>query len=326
VQLYKGKQRPIIPGHENVGIIAEIDRRTGRKLDFYGEELREGDRIFICPDIICGKCYYCTHTYPYTWCENMRSYGTTMSCDEPPHLFGGWAEYIYIFPEVYTYKVPEGMPSEIAVLAENITVASGLDNLIRFSSIASEGFHTEDTILIQGGGPIGLAHLIRARVIGGGIIIVTDLSNYRLRIAEECGADYIINVNNSTSKERIQRIKELTRSRGVDVVVNCTGVPEVIPEGLETLRKGGIYLDPGTFVDKTILLNPYRQFVAKSIRYIGLSNISITGLGIALKLMKHYLKRFPFEKIVTHKYKLDEVDQALKKSMESETMKVIVAP
>ena len=68
---------PTIPGHEFVGEIVSLGLIDGEECrDFYGSVLHEGDRIIVSPDILCGKCYYCRHTYGYTWCDNIRSYTT----------------------------------------------------------------------------------------------------------------------------------------------------------------------------------------------------------------------------------------------------------
>ena len=66
---------PIIPGDENVGVVAEICSNDGVAKDFYGKELRVGDRITMCPDVICGECWYCKNTFGYPWCDHNKAYG-----------------------------------------------------------------------------------------------------------------------------------------------------------------------------------------------------------------------------------------------------------
>ncbi|MFH1567491.1 MAG: alcohol dehydrogenase catalytic domain-containing protein, partial [Gemmatimonadota bacterium] len=60
---------PIVPGHEIVGVLEEIDERPGPRLDFAGRPLRPGDRVALCPDVICGQCYECRHRFAFPWCE-----------------------------------------------------------------------------------------------------------------------------------------------------------------------------------------------------------------------------------------------------------------
>ncbi len=147
---------PIIPGHEVIGTVAEINDRNRPRLDFNGERLRVGDRVALCPDVICGECYDCRHTFAFPWCENLRGYGNAFTATEPPHLFGGWAEYMYILPNAFLYKVPENLPLRVAVMVELMAVSYNLDKTKEFFTLSGEGFATDSTVVIQGVGPFGL--------------------------------------------------------------------------------------------------------------------------------------------------------------------------
>ncbi|HIC88155.1 MAG TPA: sorbitol dehydrogenase, partial [Anaerolineae bacterium] len=194
---------PIIPGHEVIGTVVEINDRKRPRLDFNGERLRVGDRVALCPDVVCGECYNCRHTFAYPWCENLRGYGNSFTSAEPPHLFGGWAEYMYILPKAFLYKVPEDLPLRVAVMVELMAVSYNLDKTKEFFTLSGEGFATGDTVVIQGAGPMGICHIIKARVMGAGDIIATDLSDYRLALAKEFGADYTLNVAQTTKEDRV---------------------------------------------------------------------------------------------------------------------------
>ena len=178
-----GTPFPIIPGHENVGTIAEVCPPDHDLRDFDGNPLRIGDRIVMCPDVFCGTCYYCRHGAGFVWCDNIRGYGNAFSCAQPPHLMGGWAEYVYLRPDVHIYKVPDGLPPNIAVMAEVMAVTWNLDKAKEFSSLANEGFGSGDTVAVQGVGPLGLLHVFKARIMGAGTIIAFDRSAYRLALA-----------------------------------------------------------------------------------------------------------------------------------------------
>ena len=104
---------PIIQGHENVGTIAAIGG-DGSFKDFEGIPLHLGDRVVIAANVSCGQCYYCRHDFPYCLCENTTDYGNNLSAKNPPHLFGGWAQYLYIIPGSHLFKVPDDLPSEVA--------------------------------------------------------------------------------------------------------------------------------------------------------------------------------------------------------------------
>ena len=161
---------PAIPGHENVALVVEARPPRGQSavLDFYGLPLAEGDRVVISPDIVCGKCYWCRNTYGYTWCDNIRSYGHLVST-EPPHLFGGWSDLMYVYPESHVYKVPKEASDQIAVLAEPMAVSYALDIAKGHSAMPNQGFCSADTVVVYGVGPLGICNLIKAKLLGAGL-------------------------------------------------------------------------------------------------------------------------------------------------------------
>ena len=184
-----------------MGIVAELTPKARHELEFYHQELKEGDRVVMCCDVMCGHCYSAA-TAGDSRCDNFWTYGLTRGCEQPPHLFGGWAEYMYITPGTFVYKVPEGLPPEIAVLTEPFACTFGLDRIRDFASQPSEGFCAGDTVVILGLGPIGLLHTAKARMLGAGQIIGIDRSSYRLAMGKEFTADHLINADETTSEER----------------------------------------------------------------------------------------------------------------------------
>jgi len=320
---------PIIPGHELVGVIAEAGKDANETMNTGGETLKVGDRVVICPDLFCGKCYYCRNYAGFIWCDNMRSYGNSLSSKEPPHLFGGWAEYVYLVPGTYVSRVPDNMKPDVAVLAELMAVTYNLDKAKEFYSMSGDGFKSGDTIVVQGSGPVGLCHIIKSRMLGAGDIIAIDKSDLRLAKARSFGADFSINLKTTTSQQRIQQVLELTEGRGADLVIECAGAAQAVPEGIDMLRKGGMYIETGIFADVgPVSINPHRHLCAKNIRLIGQTNHPPTAYRPSLKLMEKYKSFFPpFEQLVTHQYKVEEAEQALEKSMhEEESLKVVISP
>ncbi len=320
---------PIIPGHEIVGVIVEMGKKAHESIKTFGEEIAVGDRVVMCPDIFCGHCYYCRNYSGFIWCDNMRSYGNSLTCQESPHLFGGWAEYMYLLPGTFVFKVPTNITLKAAVLTELMAVTYNLDKAKEFYSMSGEGFKTGDTIVIQGVGPMGLCHVIKARMLGAGDIVAIDASEYRLRMAKQFGADICLSVGSTTQQERIKAVKDLTKGVGADVVVECTGTATSIIEGLELVRKGGMYIVSGVFVDVgEVSINPHTHLCAKNIRLLGQTNHPPSGYLPSLKLMEKFAKFFPpFELIVTHEFGLEDVHQAVAQSMDIESsMKVVINP
>ncbi|MEN6594084.1 MAG: zinc-binding dehydrogenase [Clostridiaceae bacterium] len=318
---------PIIQGHENVMIIEEIDPEGALHLDFDGNILKVGDRVTMCPDVVCGTCWFCKNMPTYPWCEHMLfSYGNMRSCNDGKHLYGGFSEYIYIEPGTRLYKVPDGLPDSMAVLTEVMCVTATMDKAKEFNSFSLEGFNFNDTVVIQGVGPLGLAHVIKARMMGAGKIIVTDISDYKLALAKEFGADIAFNVNTTTEDERVEIVMQQTHGRGADLAVECVGRPHVVPEGIRMLRKAGMYLEPGNFVDCGETSINVHEICSKNLRIIGMSNHTHVGYRAHMEMMERSITWFPWEKFVSHRYPIDQAEQAIKTSMGDESMKVVLDP
>ncbi len=312
---------PLIPGHENVGRIVE----SRGAVDFYGRELRAGDRVTMCPDVICGKCPACRHIHGYSWCENWRGYGNSFCADDEP-LLGGWAECMRLLPEAFVYLVPETLSPELAVMTELMACTYALDKAKEFSNLANEGFISGAAVLIQGAGPLGICHLIKARVMGAGLIIVSDLSEYRLQKALHFGADVTLNSSLTNSEERLETIRQHSGQRGVDLAIECVGAPTVISEGIGALRRGGMYLLEGCFVDLgDVPLNPH-HLVSKSLRIIGLSNHPYTGYHGSMELLLRAQEQFPLTEFISHRFPLAEAEAAMQTALSDESLKVVFAP
>jgi len=130
IHLYGGKMKipfPVIPGHEFVGRVEDLGGGADG-LEVKGQSLSEGDLITVVPgtNAFCGTCYFCRFMpHKPTYCTNRRVMGVNMSSRDPPHLQGGWAEHIYVDAgHWWVYKVPEGLPPEVAVLAEPMAVST----------------------------------------------------------------------------------------------------------------------------------------------------------------------------------------------------------
>ncbi|MGI6175400.1 MAG: zinc-binding dehydrogenase [Christensenellales bacterium] len=316
---------PLIQGHEAVGILEEIAPGYFEK-DYYGEPLQVGDRITFCPDIVCGECYFCRHSSWYPWCDDpsRECYGNSLGCDQAPHLFGAFAEYMYLLPKSYIYKVPDALSDDLATLTELMCVTYSLDKAKELFAFDGEGFEFGGSVVVQGCGPVGLAHVIKARMMSAGKIIATDISDYKLNLAKAFGADICLNVLKTTPEERIAIVKEATHGLGANVVCECSGVPSVVPEGLEMIRKCGVYLEIGHFVEVGGVEVNMHKICAKNIRVIGMNNHAATGYRPTMEMMLRHEKDFPWDQFISHKFKLDEYDTAIRTSMTPESMKVVV--
>ena len=134
--------------------------------------LAVGSKVMIPPLMPCGQCYYCIH-YPESAnkCLTPVYYGRYLGFDKAPHLWGGWAEYVYVdldmLPGTKIYKLPDDMSLRLGALSEPLT------SCIRAFNRATRagGFTWGDTVVIQGSGPIGILAVAAAQEMGAGRVI-----------------------------------------------------------------------------------------------------------------------------------------------------------
>jgi len=317
---------PIIQGHENVGTVAAIGG-TGRYTDFEGIPLSIGDRVVVGPNVSCGTCYYCRHDFPHYMCENTTDYGNNLSAKNPPHLFGGWSQYLYVLPGSFVVRVPEDLPSEIAVLTEIMAVTAGLDRAKQISAFPNESFRFDDTVVVLGAGPLGICFVMKARMLGAGTVIAVDLSDYRLDFARRLGADHALNAARTSRTDRLEAIMALTHGRGADLVIECAGVPEAVAEALDLLRPGGLLVEAGNFSDLgDVAINPHRQLCSKNVRILGVGGEEAAAYAPSMRQMVRYMRHYPLAEFVTHRFALREVEAAMKQSIAKDSMKVVIDP
>ena len=145
---------PVIQGHENVGVVADIG--PGGATAYNGTPLSVGDRVVPAPNRACGRCRMCARGFPYYLCRNLENYGNSLSCAQPPHLFGGWSQCLYLRPGTAVFRVPDALPDDVAVLTEIFAVTHSPE---RAASLPRpHGFRPGDAVAVVGAGPLGLAH------------------------------------------------------------------------------------------------------------------------------------------------------------------------
>ena len=312
---------PVIQGHENVGVIEEIN---GELLDHDGNILKVGDRVVPAPNISCGKCFACRNNRPYYYCDCKLDYGNNIGAGEPPHIFGGWSEYLYILPGSHLFKYPDSLDPKFGAFIEPLSVTGCLDKARQWSS-EWEPFRSGDTVVILGTGPIGLFHLIKANLMGAGKIISIDPYKFRTSLAQQFGATET--VTSDDRQEIKDKIKKLTNNMGADLVVDCSGVSEGFTIALELIREGGMVLEVGIFSNShDISINPHSHILEKSARVIGIGGDDISQYYPSIKLLERNIDKLPWEKIISHEFKIDNVHEAMDVAMSDQSMKVLLNP
>jgi threonine dehydrogenase-like Zn-dependent dehydrogenase len=297
-------QAPVIMGHENVGVIAKAGRMFAER-----QGVREGDRVFVEHYVACFNCEWCRigeyrHCEATDWRTNpdARRYGYTTS-ENPYHLWGGFAQYMYLPWNAVIHKVPEGVSPEEA------GIITPLSNGIEWA-LYDAGVGFMSSVLIQGPGQQGLSQVVACKQAGAALIIVTGTTRdaARLELAKQLGADHVLDVQ---AEDALERVMQITEGKGVDVVLDCTAGAGTTPVllGIDALkRRAGTLLVQGelaTFPDF-----PLKKLTEKAITIKSARGHSYRAVELAIQQLAS--KRFPLHLLTTHEYGLDDVDTAIR--------------
>jgi len=294
---YLQNRAPLVLGHEPSGLVAE----TGRNIDAF----KLGDRIFVHHHVACLTCRYCSQG-DYTMCEQ---FGRT-------HIHpGGFAEYFRVPAEnlqTDTFKIPENVSFEEATLIEPTACCIRAQNKL--------DIQTGDTIAIIGAGPSGILHLLLSKIVGASKVIVSDLIDYRLKMAERFGADLAVNPERENISEVV---KGATQERGADVVIVTAPVKEALADGMTVCRRGGtVCLFAPTQPGEVAHISPHRLFFSE-ITVVPSYSTSHVETRIALQLISS--GRIPAKDLITHRFPLSRIAEALRTAATTkECLKVAV--
>ena len=291
---------PFTLGHELGGVIVEAGGDFTQ--DFMDKPLSVGSKVMIPPLMPCGHCYYCVH-YPQqaNKCLTPVYYGRYLGFDKPPHLWGGFAEYVYVdlemLPGTKVYKLPDDMPLRLGALSEPLTSCIRAFN----RAIRAGGFTWGDTVVIQGAGPIGILAIAAAREMGAGRVICVG----------------------APETPRL----ELARKFGADLVMDCSGHPSAGPEGIEMLRDGGTYVEMGQFTDAGTIETSWHRICAKDLNVLGSWGFTANDLPLGVAMLDRARDRYPWLAMQTL-YPFDEagVSRAVKDAMAMKTVKSTIVP
>ncbi|MBA3363174.1 MAG: alcohol dehydrogenase catalytic domain-containing protein, partial [Actinobacteria bacterium] len=235
---------PVVLGHEAVGTVAALGE--GVDSDALGRPLGIGDRVMWASSIACGTCYYCRQIGEPTLCANRSVFGINRRADQFPRLSGAWADFQYLDPGTTIIRLPDDVSTEAAISLG----CAGPTSVHGVVGIARP--RVGDTVVVQGSGPVGLAAAMYARLSGVERIVMVGGPAARLELARTLGvADAYIDI--FEVKEPAERLVSVLRDtqegRGGDVVIEATGVPSAVAEGLEMCRPAGTYLVLGQYTD-----------------------------------------------------------------------------
>jgi len=294
---YLKNRAPLVLGHEPTGIIA----KAGSKV----KQFNVGDRVFVHHHVACLTCHYCKHG-DYTLCKQFRE----------THIDpGGLAEYFRVPApnlQIDTLEIPETLSFEEATLIEPVGCCIRAFN--------KSSIQADDTVVIIGSGATGIIHTALSKVFGAAKTIVSDLIDYRLRVAKKFGADVIVNPNNEDLRVIVNAE---TDEIGADLVVVTAPSLEAYKSGLSICRKGGkLCVFAPTNPGKYLEISPKELFFSE-IQIIPSYSTSHLETRKALELMK--TGRLKVKELITHRFRLADAAKAFKTALENrESLKVIV--
>ena len=298
MEWYRIRKAPLVLGHEIAGKIVE----TGEGVSPY----KIGDRIFVSHHIPCNTCHYCQRGY-HTACETLH----TTNYDP-----GGFAEYIRV-PRLNVdrgiFLLPDEMSYEEGVFIEPLAC------VVRGQRVAN--LQPGQSILILGSGISGLLHLLMARSLGAGRIVTTDVSEYRLHMAREFGADAAMHAAENIP----ERVRQINNGRLADLVIVCAGAPAAFDQALKSVERGGTVLCFATTEPGVNLSVPINEFWRNEIKLMPSYGNSPLDATIAIELIR--AGRVPVREMITHRFPLEKAGEGFRLVAEGgDSLKVIIEP
>ena len=308
---------PIIPGHVSCGRVLETG---GPLFDVEGQPIETG-RIVTFYDVFgtCGACWHCLVAKAATRCPKRRVYGITTSASEG--LLGGWAEQIELLPGVRVVPLPEG-------LAVEDFMGGGCGLPTGFHAVERARIALGDTVVVQGSGPVGLNAAIFAGLAGALRVLVIGAPAARLAAARKLGAEDVLDVLDvGDPSARVRWVLERTSGRGADVVIEASGNPAAVVEGLEMTRDAGRYVIVGQYTDAgDVTLSPHRHVNRKHAEVLGCWGYEYTHLHRSLAMMARHRERFRWRELITREYALGDAAAALQDMERLAVVKAVIRP
>jgi threonine 3-dehydrogenase len=285
---------PVTLGHEFVGDVIEVGAGVTR--------YQPGDRVSCESHVVCGACLACRTGNGHV-CENTRILGVDVN--------GGFAEFVAV-PAVNAWRTPANITIDVAAVMEP------LGNAVH---TAFSGPLSGCNIAVTGCGPIGLFAVGVARAAGAARVFASDVSPYRLDLARRMQADAVID---PTKEDFVARIQQLTGGRGLDGVLEMSGNPSAVRDGLAALRNGGRL---------SLLGLPKESFELDWNRLVIFKGITIHGI-IGRRMYETWYQmdnllgsgRLDVRPAITHVMPMREFDAAIALLRSGQAGKVVLVP
>ncbi len=294
VHIVEGTSRstpPVVLGHEYAGVVEDVFGNEGT--------YTPGQRVAVDPNISCGTCFYCRKGLVHL-CMSLRALGVDID--------GGMAEFC-IVPVGQLHEIPRSLSVEQSAFIEPVSCA--------VHGIEQARIEAGSTVVIVGGGTIGLMMLQLAKNAGAARTILVEPLRHKQEIARQLAADNVL-----TPEESAAAIRDLSHV-GADVVIECVGRPETATAAIAYARRGGTVLFFGVCpVGVTIPVEPNAVYF-RELTIIG-SYLNPGTFSRSIEALEKGIVRL--DKFQIHRFPLEGVHEAIAYQREGKTIKSIITP
>ncbi|MCK4909831.1 MAG: zinc-binding dehydrogenase [Planctomycetes bacterium] len=286
------KKPPMVLGHEASGTVDELGANV--------KNFKQGDRVLLPAVITCGTCEFC-RLGRENICQSMVMFGN--------HIDGAYAEFVRA-PAKDAFSLPKEIPlEEGSIIADAISTP--------FHAVKNRGqVKPGQTVVVFGCGGVGI-NLVQLSAVAGAIVVAVDISEKKLEWAKKFGATLTIN---AAKYEKVEKeIKKMTKG-GADVAFEAIGNPKTITQAFNTLKKGGRLCVVGyTAKDLTVSGAKTMFFEMEVVGSLGCRPVDYPPLIEMVRIGKVQVKP-----LVTHKFKLDQINEAFEILRKGESLRSIV--
>lgn len=282
---------PGVLGHEYSGVVEAVGEGV--------TALKPGDHVTVDPNIYCGQCEHCRDGKKQL-CEHMEAIGVTRD--------GGFAQFSLV-PEAQAFLLSKDLPLEFGAMAEPVACCiHGIDRA---------QIRPGDTVCIVGGGAIGLIMVQLAKLSGAANVILSEPNALRRSVGRKLGADLTVD---PTAPDCMERFRDFAGS-GAHVVIECVGNNAAVKSAFDYAKKGAtLVLFSVPKVDAQFPLELFDVY-KKELTIKG-SFVNPDTHARAVALLNAGL--LDFSSIITHRFGLNELPEAIAMQMSQDSIKVIV--
>ena len=301
--IFKGKAGraprpyPLILGHEIVGRIHRVGAQAASR---WG--VREGERVVVEYAFGCGECPAC-QAGRYTLCHRNYCYGSMIGCSDPPHLFGAYADYLYLPSRAMVHRIGEDLSPE-----EGVLIGAVLGNAVRWLTRIGQ-CRMGQAVAVVGPGQQGMAATVVAKESGAGPIMVVGLARDkgRLELCRKLGADILVC---SDEVDPVVVLREATAGHMADLVMEVTGQASGAALALDLAGVGATVVLPGLYGISTQVPLPLDKAVFRELRLLGAFSQDFASVEAAIELARR--RRYPIQEMISHRFPLERAEEAVR--------------